>query len=346
MRKKYEVSIIIVNWNGFTHLKKCLSSLLKLKRNVSFEIIVVDNGSTDKSLHFVKRLRKKHKNIALLENGRNLGFAEANNIGKNIASGNYILFLNNDTTVSTDFLSILVSEIKKKRKCAAVQPKILLMDHSSTIDSAGSFFTNTGILYHRGHKQRDQALFNIQDTIFSMKGACMLIKAKVLDEVGLFDKDYFAYFEETDLCTRILLAGYSIMYIPNSKIYHKGGGTTNKVGASFIQFHSFKNRIMSYLTNFEKRTLITLLPLHIFICLLSAMGFLFIGRPKYSFAILNALFWIVLHIKQIMKKRDYVQRHIRKVSDKDYLLPVTRSVPLRYYTYLFEGKLNKYRERV
>lgn len=337
------VSLIIVNWNGKGYLSNCLDSLFQLKTKCVTEIIIVDNGSSDGSVEHINELKTHKKNIILIKNKKNLGFAHANNQGFNIAKGKYILFLNNDTTVKNDFLDILVAKIESDKTIAGVQPKILMMDNPQKMDSSGSFFTNTGILYHRGHQQSaNNKHFNIEDEIFSMKGACMLFRTDVLRKVGVFDEDYFAYFEETDLCHRIWLAGYKIVYVPSSVVYHKGGGSTNMVGQAFIQYHSFKNRIASYVTNFEDLTLLCLLPVHVILCLAASFGFLATGRFYHFVVVYKALFWNITHIKSTLSKRRFVQNDIRKVSDKAYLAGISKNVRPIYYWYLLAGGLEKY----
>ena len=345
MIKKKFVSILIVNWNGRKYLKNCLDSLIQLKTKCATEIIIVDNGSSDGSIEYITELNRRKKNITLLKNKKNLGFAHANNQGFNIAKGKYILFLNNDTIVNNDFLDILVKRIESDKLIAGVQPKILMMDSPDRMDSSGSFFTNIGFLYHRGHQQvANKKFFNVEDEIFTMKGACMLFKASVLKKVGVFDEDYFAYFEETDLCHRIWLAGYKILYIPASVIYHKGGGSTDKVGQAFIQYHSFKNRIASYVVNFETSTLLWLLPIHVVLSLGVSFGFLATKRFYHFWAVCKALFWDLVHIKLLLYKRKFIQNNIRKVSDKMYLPRISKTVKPIYYWYLLAGGLEKYEE--
>lgn len=345
--KNLLVSTIIVNWDGEHYLVDCLDSLENLKTNYKLEVIVVDNGSKDGSIAYltsqISKFKKKKINIKIVENKKNLGFALANNRGFKKARGDLILFLNNDTKVSQDFLDPLVEAILKSSKTGAVQPKILYYDKVK-FDSSGSFFTKTGVLYHRGHQQKDKGQFEKQGKIFSMKGACMLFKKKVLDKVGLFDEDFFAYFEETDLCHRVWLSGYEILYIPQSVIYHKVGGSTRKVGAPFIQYHSFKNRISTYLTNFELKTLLWLMPIHITLCFAAAISFLLIGKLKHFLAVLKGILWPVINFNKILKKRKHVQDTIRKVSDAQYLPYVSRKVSSIYYWYLLVGGLEKYQD--
>src|SRR3990167_8114157 len=154
MHKK--VSIIIVSWNGLNFLKNCLKSLYKIDYP-NFEVIIVDNGSFDNSIEYIKR---NYPQVKLITNRRNVGFAEANNIGYKVADGKYILFLNNDTTVTKSFLTNLIKVIEEEKDLGGVQAKILTMSDKRRLDSAGSFLTNTGFLYHYGYNQLDSSRYN------------------------------------------------------------------------------------------------------------------------------------------------------------------------------------------
>ncbi len=329
------VSIIIPNWNGRRYLEKCFSSLKKLNY-LNYEIILVDNASKDDSVEFT---RKNYPQVKIIQNKKNLGFAEANNIGYQNSKGEYILFLNNDTEVKPDFLTILVKEIEEDENIGGVQPKILQMDNPQNLDCIGGFLTSTGVLYHFGYgKAADDLKYNQKMEIFSVKGVAMLFRRRVLEKVGLFDKDFFAYFEETDLCHRIWMAGYKIFYIPQAVIYHKGGGTAKKIRNSIIEFHSFKNRINSYVKNLGSIELLKILPLHLFLCLMvSVISF------KYCTAIHKAIWWNIWHLKKALRRRRKIQKDIRKIKDRDFIPYLKKKVRPSYYYYLFKG-LEKYED--
>ena len=239
------VSIIIVNWNAKEDLKECLGSLSTIDY-LNYEIILVDNGSTDGSVSLV---RKQFPEVIIVESDKNLGFAEGNNLGYQKSKGEYILFLNNDTIVTRDFLRELVNFIKGKKDVAVIQPKILFHRPGTTahhkINSIASFLLDSGFLYHLDYGKKETKKV-LPYEIFSAYGACFLARRNVIDKVGLFDPDYFAYFEETDFCHRLWLAGYKVMILPDVFIYHKGEKTAQELSLTFIQYHSFKNRIFSF----------------------------------------------------------------------------------------------------
>ena len=331
------VSVVIINWNGEDILRECLSSLFTQNyRNI--QVIVLDNNSKDKSKEIIKNFKK----VELIEGDKNLGFAQGNNVAYAKAKGEYVLLLNNDTIVTKNFLKHLVAFLEKDKDIGIVQPKILYKGNPSyndnTINSIGAFFTPTGFLYYPGYgKKSNLSMYSRENEIFSAYGACMLVRKKLIDKIGLFDSDFFLYFEETDFCLRVHLAGYKIIYTPESSIYHKGGVSARKFGNEKIFFHSFKNRISSYLKNFEVRTLIWILPLHLLICQAIAVIYFFTGRLRLFLAIQKAMLWNLANLSRTLGKRNIVQKKIRKVKDSIFLSKVSKSPRLSYYLYLFKG---------
>lgn len=336
-----KVSIIILNYNEPELTVQCLESVLKIEYP-NFKIILVDNGSQDISYlksHIAKF--KTNKKIELIENKKNLGYAEGNNIGYEKATGDLILFLNNDVIVDKDFLAPLVAALISNEKIGAVQPKILMLPKRDTIDSIGSYFLTSGFLYHFGHNKKDQEKYQHQAEIFTMKGACMLFKKSVLKKIGVFDRDYFAYYEETDLCQRTWIAGYKILYIPASTIYHKGGQTSNKLPSDFVQFHSYKNRIFTHCKNLEIGTLVKVFPSHIALCTFASIMYCFTGKFSLAYCIQKSILWNLFNLKTILKRRQEI-KNLRKVGDNDYLPNVTKKVRASYYYHLFTTALAGY----
>lgn len=334
-----KISIIILNYNEPELTVRCLKSLEKVSYK-EYEIILVDNGSREDITKFVST---KTKNIKIIKNKDNLGYAEGNNVGYKQAKGDLILFLNNDAIVEKNFLQPLVDNLLSDEAIAAVQPKILQYPKKELIDSVGSYFINTGFLYHFGHNKKDQKKYQKEAAIFSMKGACMLFKKSVLEKIGVFDKDYFAYFEETDLCHRVWLSGYTIMYTPSSVIYHEGGQTSKKLQSTFVQFHSYKNRIYTYAKNFELFTLFKILPMHLFLCEVVSCLYIVTGKFSLAWAIQRSLWWNISHLKKIGRERNRIKK-LRKVCDEQYLLQITKNVRASYYYHLFATSLAGYKE--
>lgn len=336
------VSIIIVNWNGKEYLKNCLFSL-KDQNYKNIEIVFVDNNSHDGSIDYVKNNFPK---IKIILNKENLGYAEGNNIGYKYATGDYILFLNNDTKVTKNFLIELVKVLESDSQIGGAQSKILLMDEPSALDSVGAFLTKTGFLYYYGVFKKNSSLFDKQIYLYTAKGASMIFKKEVLEKIKikgqLFDSRYFAYFEETDMCHRVWLAGYRIVFAPKSVIYHKMGATSMKLNNAFVQYHSFKNRINSYIKNMSIKQLIKVLPVHLLVCEIYA----FVSLLKFNFplalAIQRSIIWNVLNIRETLRLRKIVQYSIRTVSDKSIEKYIYKYPPLSYYYHISD--LSKYED--
>ena len=324
------ISIIIVNWNGLKWLSDCFRTIYAQDYK-DFEVIFVDNASKDKSVAWVKENYPKTK---IIINKENLGFADANNIGYKKAKGKYILFLNNDTKVTKTFLTELVNVLEKDNTIGGVQSKILLMDHPDIHDSVGAFLTPTGFLYHYGFGRKNIAKYNKEIELYTAKGACMMFRKDVLDAVAIcgdiFDSDYFAYFEESDLCHRVWLAGYRIVYAYKSVIYHKMGATSSKLKSSFVHYHSFKNRIRTIIKNSSGGTLACMLPIHLASCLVLSFYFLVSGQTNGTGAIIRAVFWNLKNLGETLTLRSMVQK-ARRTSDKEIFSITLKNPSLFFY---------------
>lgn len=339
------VSIIIINWNGLRWLPDCFGSLDKQDWK-NYEIIFVDNASKDESVGWVKKQYPKTK---ILINKENLGFSDANNVGYKVAHGKYVLFLNNDTRVTKTFLTELVKVLESDKQIGGTQSKILLMDHPDTHDSVGAFFTPTGFLYHYGFGAKDGPKYDKQIDLYTAKGACMIFKKSVLENIevdgNILDPSYFAYFEETDMCHRVWLAGYRIVYAYKSVIYHKMGATSSSMNNAFIQYHSFKNRINSYLKNLGSIQLWKTLPVHLLFCEIFSVVSLLRGKFKLSYNVQRAILWNFMKMPETMRHRRYIQTNIRTIADEKFLKKMSKKPKLMYYWNLSRGKTD-YEENI
>src|SRR3989344_1910928 len=285
------VSIIVLNWNGKIFLRDCLNSLKKITFP-EVEIIVVDNNSTDGSQELVK---KNYKQVILIENKDNYGFAKGNNIGFKKSKGKYVLFLNNDTVVTPSFLEPLVEACEKDSKIGCIQPQMRLMLERSRLDEAGSYISFVGFLYHFGYRKKfSKEKYGKQKEIFAAKGACIFFPRKSLNKIGVFDEDFFIFFEETDLCFRVWLSGHKVLYEPKSVIYHVVGGDTTKSTKYNYErriYLIFKNMNCSYVKNFGTRNLFTVFPIFIIVQICLLLYFLITLRFSLVNAILKAYWW-------------------------------------------------------
>lgn len=333
MKKASLVSVIIVNWNGGRVLEDCLKSLLKIDYP-RWELILVDNGSTDGGIEKIQKLKFKSRNykskLKILRNRTNLGFTVANNQGYKKTQGKYILLLNNDTKVTSDFLTGLVARAEEDPKIGVIQPKIFLMDKPGYLDNAGSFLTKIGFLQHWGFLEKDGEEFNRERDVFSVKGACMLIKRELVERVGLFDESFFSYFEESDFCWRVWLSGSRVLYFPKASIKHKVGFTIRRLDVPSVNYHYYKNRICSLIKNLELSNLLTILPLHLIISFGIMTLFLIRLKPKNSGMILKALIWNLTNLTDTLKKRARIQK-MRVVNDSQIFKKLSRPINWQQY---------------
>lgn len=332
MTKKFPlVSVIIVNWNGGQVFDDCLKTLSKISYP-NWEMIVVDNGSEDGSENLPLKYKRFSK-AKIIKNKINLGFAGANNQGVRVAKGEYVLLLNNDTRVTPDFLSKLVTRSEADPQIGIIQPKIFLYDNPGYLDNAGSYLTNIGFLKHWGFMEKDSAKFSQETEIFSAKGACMLIKKSVIQQAGgLFDKDFFSYFEESDFCWRVSLLGYKILFYPDALIYHKLGYTIRRLNVAKLNYHYYKNRICSLIKNLESKNLLLVLIPHLFISGGIILAFLLKLKFQNAWMVFRALLWNLVNLPKTLKKREAVQKN-RVVTDSKLFKKLSRPI-----------EWNKYRE--
>jgi GT2 family glycosyltransferase len=315
-----KVSIIIINYNGKHHLESCLESLLKINYN-NTEIIIVDNNSTDDSVNFVS---KNFPDVILIRLNENKGFAEPNNIASKVATGDLLLFLNNDTIVTPSFISEMIKPIQQDSDIGICQSLLLKPDES--IDSSGDFIDTLGVVYNSKTQ-----ISEIRE-ISSARGASMMIKKNLFEQLEGFDKKFYFSFEDVDLSWRCWIAGYKVLIIPKSIVYHLGGQTYQKVKNS-MAFHGFKNQLSMKITNFES-SLVLKNMLKFFIIYGSRelkiwFDYKIYGKTKLSSTkyenniapnpsfkiIFNSILWVVNNQKYLIQKQRKVNS-TRKISSK------------------------------
>lgn len=223
-------AVVILNFNGKEHLRTFLPSVVKHTKDA--DIWLADNGSSDNSISFTKENYPYIKVLPLKENS---GFAGGYNRALKEITADYYVLLNSDVQVSGNWLKPLIMNLEASSGLVACQPKILSYLNKDTFEyagAAGGFLDKWGYPFCRGrifdHCEKDLGQYNENIDIFWATGACLAINANVFHELGGFDEKFFAHMEEIDLCWRIKNAGYRIGFVPESKVFHLGGGTLNK----------------------------------------------------------------------------------------------------------------------
>lgn len=215
------VAVILLNWNTPVHTANCIASLQQYADEQLFDIIVVDNGSADDSLAILK---SRYPNMVYIDNGENLGFAEGNNRGVEYSIANnytYSLVMNTDTLVDEDIVAKLSHHLKQHTQAAAVQPAIYwLHDKTKIWNGKGGFNKVLGITYS------DKTIPKPTDTFENAEwvtGCCMMIRNEILSKAGMFNKQFFLYFEDVEFSFRMRDNRYEVHYLPTCKMYHEAG---------------------------------------------------------------------------------------------------------------------------
>lgn len=241
--KSYDVSIIIVNWNTRDILRDCLKSVYEETKDIRFEVILIDNASSDGSVEMVRR---EFPQVILIENLENRGFASGNNQGIRVAKGQYVLLLNSDTVVLDEAIQKSVYFAESHQGAAVVGCKVLNPDRTlqltcSMFPSLLNLFLAATYLYklsqHNRFLGREQMRWwrrNDVREVDVVTGCFMLVRRTAFEQVGLMDEQFFMYAEEADWCFRFRKAGWETLFYPDAQIIHLGGQSSKQVEVKMI----------------------------------------------------------------------------------------------------------------
>lgn len=306
---KFLASVIIPNWNGKHLLRTCLVSLQKQSLK-DFEIIVVDNGSSDGSTKYIERFFPKTKVVKF---DKNFGFARAVNAGIQVAKGKFIVLINNDTEIDQNCLKYLVEAIKTHTETGFVAAKMLNFNYRDIIDSAGDYIDEVGHANNIGLGEKDGPEFNKPDYVFLVTGGGGLFKRDVFEKVGFLDENYFAYFEDVDLCLRAQLQGFKGWYEPKAVIYHIHKETSSK-NQALLEYWQFRNMTQTIIKNFPTSVLLKKWRwLKIILVHLNTIFYQL--RNGFWWSPFLADLWILFHLPRLLRERRRIQSN-RKVSDE------------------------------
>lgn len=311
------VSIIILNYNGGDLVAHCLKSVLDLDYD-NFEVVLLDNDSTDGSMDLLINTFTSEPRLKMFRNGKNLGYAEGNNVGVQKSKGEYLVFLNNDVLVDPFFLTDLVDVMEKDPSVAAAQAKLMYMDHPKLFYSAGHYLDYFGVVHVLGEFEEDKGQYDRVYSMFGAHGAAFIVRHDIFLKAGGFDPDFFLLFEESDLCWRFWLMGYRVVFAPKAVAYHKHGYAHKRSSfgreASLTYFY-VRNRLNSMLKNYSWPRLLLFLPPHMILLLITL--FMKINQRDYESgkSLIRAIRWNISNSGRTMQKRRKVQ-NIRRVPDK------------------------------
>ena len=237
------VHIVILNWNGKEDTLACLESIHKVSYP-NFSVILVDNASHDGT---VESVRNAFPSVKVITNKENIRFAAGNNVGIEFALRNgarYVLLLNNDTTVDPCFLSELVNAAEYDNRIGIAGAKIYYHADPKRIWFAGGKVNYwKGWTSHIGIRELDHGQYEAQREVDYITGCCMLVSRELIEKIGMLDTSFFIYGEDADWCIRASRAGYRLVYVPSSKIWHKISSSSGGNLSWFKNWNKFKSQI-------------------------------------------------------------------------------------------------------
>jgi GT2 family glycosyltransferase len=304
------VSIVVVNFNGRELLKQCLLTLSKTDYS-NYEIVVVDNASTDGSLTEIKRSFGSDPHIKLVENSENVGHAEGCNIGAQLTKGRYLVFLDSDTEFKAEnWLWELVKVMENDGSVGLAQAKLVLAEDKRcldyvcvAVDALGTWAANYG-------SKEEKLKENFE--ILAASSGCCIVQREVFNQAGGFDADYFIYDDDTDLSLRARLLGYRILFVPSALVIHRGGVLRGITSSTL--YHSAKNRMHTLLKNYELRNVWWKFSVLTFFTFMVSVGFLALKKNDEAKATMKGLVSPIKDFQKIWKKRLLLQSK-RRVRD-------------------------------
>ena len=328
------VAVVILNWNGKEILSEFLPSVVKYTQNEGVNIYVADNGSTDNSVEFIEN---QYPSIRIIKLEQNYGFAGGYNLALEQISEKYTVLLNSDVEVTENWLNPLIEYLEQNEKVAACQPKLLSYKNKTEFEyagAAGGYIDKYGFPFCRGRFfnvfEQDNGQYNDIEEIFWASGACLFIKTDIFKQVGGLDHDFFAHMEEIDLCWRIWARGYSIVYIPQSKVYHFGGATLSKTNPHKT-FLNFRNNLYLLYKNTH---------IHYHRIILMRYFFDFIAFAKFliSFEYSNAVAVLKAHRDFFVHRKNFKTKRLENIK-----LAKVKNIPTIYngsivFDFFLKGK--------
>lgn len=299
------VSVIIPNWNGKSLLSECLSSINK-QTITSYEVIVVDNGSTDGSANYLIRHFPSVKVVCL---NKNVGFARAINAGVKASSAKYVVLLNNDTEVDKFWLENLVKAAGVHPEVISVNSKILNYYNRKIIDGVGILINEVGQARSIGWNEEDLGQYERPMYIFGATGGASLFKRNLFLKLGMFDENYFMYSEEVDFAFRAQFLGFKSLYCPKALVFHKQKATAKKL-PSHIEYWQFLNMTQTIIKDFPAGVLFKNWRwLKIILVHINTIVYQF--KEGFFWPPIMVELWLIWHLPLLLLKRAKIQKNIK-----------------------------------
>ncbi|MGD0081492.1 MAG: glycosyltransferase family 2 protein [Methanoregula sp.] len=311
------ISVVIVNFNGQRFLSDCFSSLFR-ETYPKFEVILIDNASRDGSVEFV---REKFPDVKIFVQKSNLGFAGGANSGIRKAQGEFIFTLNNDTMVSAGCLDELIKPMMEDPGVGVCASKMVFPD--GRINSTAICISRSGAAWDRGIFEEDHGQYDRKEEVFGACAGAALYRKAMLDQIGLFDEDFFAYMEDVDLAFRARLSGWTCIYVPTATIIHKHGGTSG-FNSDLSIYYRNRNVVWTVVKNFPVKMLIAYLPWIVGRNISIIPYYVMQGK---SLTILKSKMDLILGINKMMKKRRTIMMAVSDDKIKKWISPRAK-IPL------------------
>ncbi len=322
------ISVVVLNYNGKSHLDDCLGSLKNINY-ANYDVFLVDNASTDDSLKYV---RDNYPWVKLISLDKNYGFAEGYNIAISKIDSEFIAILNNDVGVDRNYLSEIHIELSKPENKDIFAFGSLLLDFykPNIIDNSGLLVTYCGTGFGLDNL-KDRASVNNTPIAFAFTcGAAMVVRRSLFLEIGGFDPDYFAYAEDIDICWRAWLFGYRTMIVRRSIVYHKYGGSWGSLNSPNRLFLDQKNRLANIIKNCDSSIIIPCLTISLLYDLFRLGIFLYQNRPDNIKSVIYGTYIFLLSTPALLEKRKTIMHNKKKngkyLKDNDLIASLYCSV--------------------
>ena len=316
-----KVSIIISNYNGLqlNLVIESLTSVLKCDYP-NYEVFLVDNASTDRSVQIIKQKFGKNPRIKIICNPVNM-YSQGLNLGLENATGQYIAFFNNDIKFKPGYFQKIVKIFKNYPRVYLIQGKLVNYYNHKIIDSAGESMDIYGNPITIGAWEVDEGQFDSRSEVLSAAGSAAVMRKNAIDLIGKFDEDYGIGYEDMDFALRLTLKGLKVLYIPDAVIYHKRGKTDLSTLVRIkVRWHFNKNRLSTMIKNYPVLLLIRTLPVTISLYIIAAFWEIFIKREvNLGLTRFTAILWVIRNISGLIKKRFSIRSERNKKGEKNML---------------------------
>jgi hypothetical protein len=326
-----KAAIVVLNWNGIGFLMRFLPKLARETSQPGFKIYLADNGSSDNSIEWTK---ENLPEVEIIRMQDNYGFAGGYNRALEMINAEYYVIINSDIEVTENWLTPIIDHLEKSPETAICQPKILSETNRECFEyagAAGGYLDRYGYPFCRGRIQnyieKDKGQYDNEVSIFWASGACMVIRSSVWTDLQGFDNDFFAHMEEIDLCWRVLSSGYEIRYIPESVVYHVGGGTLSYNSPRKV-YLNFRNNLFMLHKNLPGKNYKRIIFTRMLLDGIAGIRFFLMLKFSFCFQIFKGHISYYRNKRELDKKRDAISE-ITTTNRTDLIL--NKSVILGFY---------------